>query len=206
MLFDQSFISRPVASPDLHGIGGTHHHSFSSFASPSSELFLDNSLEDVHSSSPPDSPGDDAANDLGLHHDAAGYPPFSYPRGVPLTPEEEEDYTMYSAKSSSSRRHSLHRLTSAPSFDSFDSATSADERIDELQKANAVLVKKLRESTRELEHKLSDHEAEVDELQNRIEELRGEVSAARREEKEMKVKEVCLASLLVRVRVGRLLT
>jgi chromosome segregation ATPase len=51
------------------------------------------------------------------------------------------------------------------------------------------LAKKLRESTRELEHKLSEHEAEVEELQQRVEDLKTELAAARREEKELKVKE-----------------
>ena len=52
---------------------------------------------------------------------------------------------------------------------------------------------------RELEHKLSDHEAEVDEMQQRIEDLKSELTAARREEKELKIKERTTTSQLATV-------
>jgi predicted RNase H-like nuclease (RuvC/YqgF family) len=83
-----------------------------------------------------------------------------------------------------------HYLLHRPSIGAFSTHSAAnEERIEALQKANASLAKKLRESTRELEHKLGEHEAEVEELQVRIEDLKAELATARREEKELKVKE-----------------
>lgn len=56
---------------------------------------------------------------------------------------------------------------------------------------NDELSRKLREAEETLQRRLSDHEAELEELTNRLEEARSELGATRREEKELRTKEVC---------------
>ena len=64
------------------------------------------------------------------------------------------------------------------------------DRLDALQRANADLGKKLMDAERTLQNKLSDHESELEEMQGRLEEARSELSATKREEKELRSKEV----------------
>lgn len=64
------------------------------------------------------------------------------------------------------------------------------DRLDALQRANAELRKKLMDAERTLQNKLSDHESELEEMQGRLEEARSELSATKREEKELRSKEV----------------
>lgn len=64
------------------------------------------------------------------------------------------------------------------------------DRVDALQRANAELGRKLMEAERTLQGKLSDHENELEEMQGRLEEVRSELSATKREEKELRAKEV----------------
>jgi chromosome segregation ATPase len=65
-----------------------------------------------------------------------------------------------------------------------------EERVDALKRTNAELVRKLIESERTLQHTMSQHELELEENQSRIEELKSELSATKREEKELRSKEV----------------
>lgn len=65
------------------------------------------------------------------------------------------------------------------------------DRLDALQRANADLGRKLMDAERTLQNKLSDHESELEEMQGRLEEARSELSATKREEKELRSKEVC---------------
>lgn len=191
-LHEQSFISNPIPSPDFPSSGissyQTAPQSFSSFASPSSDIFLDSSNEDVHSSSPPDSPQE---NDNSTLNDEEYKYRSTYPHSLDRTPDEDDEYTIHSTMSSHSANRQFHnRLSSAPSLGSFNSAVSTNERFDELQKTNTILLKKLRKNTVELESKLVEHETEVEELQTRIEDLKSELAVARREEKELKLKSV----------------
>jgi hypothetical protein len=64
------------------------------------------------------------------------------------------------------------------------------DRLDALQRANAELSRKLIEAERTLQNKLSEHELELEEMQGRLEEVRSELSATKREEKELRSKEV----------------
>ncbi len=63
------------------------------------------------------------------------------------------------------------------------------ERLEALQRVNADLAKKLVEAERTLQRKLSDHESELEEMEARLEEARSELTAAKREEKELRNKE-----------------
>ena len=64
------------------------------------------------------------------------------------------------------------------------------ERLDALQRANTELGKKLMEAERTLQAKLFEHEAELEDMQGRLEEVKSELSATKREEKELRSKEV----------------
>ncbi|KAI0749810.1 hypothetical protein C8Q80DRAFT_648387 [Daedaleopsis nitida] len=63
------------------------------------------------------------------------------------------------------------------------------ERIDALQRMNTDLGRKLLEAERTLQNRLADHEQELEEMQSRLEEARSELSATKREEKELRSKE-----------------
>lgn len=54
---------------------------------------------------------------------------------------------------------------------------------------NDELSRKLREAEETLQRRLSEHEAELEEFTNRLEEARAELAATRREEKELRAKE-----------------
>lgn len=67
-----------------------------------------------------------------------------------------------------------------------------EDQLEALQKANSELVRKLRSVEHNMQNRLIDHETEIEELQNRLEELRSELSASKREEKELRGKEVSI--------------
>lgn len=73
-----------------------------------------------------------------------------------------------------------------------DSTVSMEpmDRLDVLQRANTELGRKLMEAERTLQNKLSEHELELEEMQGRLEEMKTELSATKREEKELRSKEV----------------
>ena len=64
------------------------------------------------------------------------------------------------------------------------------ELLDTLQQANMELGRKLMEAERTLQIKLQEHDTDLEEMQARLEELRSELTAAKREEKELRAKEV----------------
>ncbi|KAH7929218.1 hypothetical protein BV22DRAFT_1125979 [Leucogyrophana mollusca] len=61
--------------------------------------------------------------------------------------------------------------------------------LDALQKANADLARKLVDAQRTLQNKLLEHDVDLDEMQGRIDELRSELTATKREGKELRGKE-----------------
>ncbi|KAI0635993.1 hypothetical protein C8Q77DRAFT_1155725 [Trametes polyzona] len=63
------------------------------------------------------------------------------------------------------------------------------ERLDALQRLNTDLGRKLVEAERTLQNRLADHEQELEDMQMRLEEARSELSATKREEKELRGKE-----------------
>jgi chromosome segregation ATPase len=73
---------------------------------------------------------------------------------------------------------------------SLASMSSPEDRLEAIQKSNAELGRKLKESGNLLQQRMAEHDAEVDELQNRLEETRSQLQAAKREEKELRSKEV----------------
>lgn len=65
-----------------------------------------------------------------------------------------------------------------------------EERLEAMQKTNTELGRKLMEAENTLSRRLTDHEMELEEMQLRLEEARVELSATKREEKELRTKEV----------------
>ncbi len=65
------------------------------------------------------------------------------------------------------------------------------ERLEVFQRLNTDLGRKLLEAERTLQNRLAEHEQELEEMQSRLEEARSELSATKREEKELRSKEVC---------------
>lgn len=65
----------------------------------------------------------------------------------------------------------------------------AQERLDALQKTNGELARKLMDAENTLSRRLNDHELELEEMQLRLEEAKSELSATKREEKELRTKE-----------------
>lgn len=70
-------------------------------------------------------------------------------------------------------------------------SVAPSDQLDALQRANTELVRKLQAVEQNLQHRLTDHESEIEEMENRLEEVRSELSATKREEKELRGKEVC---------------
>lgn len=71
------------------------------------------------------------------------------------------------------------------------------DRVDVLQRANTELGRKLMDAERTLQKKLSEHEYELEEMQSRLDEMRSELSATKREEKELRSKEVSFLSFFL---------
>lgn len=65
------------------------------------------------------------------------------------------------------------------------------ERLDALGKTNSELGRKLMDAENTLQRKLMDHELDLEEMQLRLEEAKTELAATKREEKELRTKEVC---------------
>ena len=64
------------------------------------------------------------------------------------------------------------------------------ERLDALQRANTELGRKLVDAEATLQRKLLEHESELEEMQSKLDEMRTELAATKREEKELRSKEV----------------
>jgi hypothetical protein len=69
------------------------------------------------------------------------------------------------------------------------------DQMDAIQRTNAELRRKLMDAEKTLQNNLSEHESELEELQGRLEEMRSELSATKREEKELRSKEVGICNL-----------
>lgn len=183
-LSDQSFLSSgsgPIRSPDFVAAGSQQNISFSAFGdrdgdgeSVISDGFrLDYEDDDEYREDLDD--GERAA--LGDDQD--------------MTIQRRPTKPRYHPQGRSISRH-LSTIPSIPSLraNALLSAAPASSAEEDLQRENALVLKLLRDAERELEHKSSDHEAEMEELQNKMEELRIELAGARREEKELKLKDV----------------
>ena len=101
--------------------------------------------------------------------------------------DEDEDF-----------EHSMGRvLDHRSSMASMDSTMSLEdqEKMEALEKTNKDLARKLMESDRMLHNRMTDHETELVEMESKIEELKAELSATKREEKELRGKEVGLSAV-----------
>jgi TolA-binding protein len=65
-----------------------------------------------------------------------------------------------------------------------------DDQTEAVTRANVDLRRRLAEAEKTLQNRLSEHESELEELQGRLEEMRSELNATKREEKELRSKEV----------------
>jgi len=87
----------------------------------------------------------------------------------------------------------VYDRSAAPSIASMDS----QERVDVLNKTIDELRKKLSDTEKGLNRKVNDLELELEEAQEKLEELKAELIAGRKEEKELKSKEVRFSFLNV---------
>ncbi|CAE7218772.1 unnamed protein product [Rhizoctonia solani] len=72
---------------------------------------------------------------------------------------------------------------------SSDASLEPQDVVEALQKANADLTRKAAESERRMQHRLAERETEIAELEAQLDDLKTELNASRREEKELKIKE-----------------
>ena len=70
------------------------------------------------------------------------------------------------------------------------------ERMEAMQRNNEELGRKLVEAERTLANKLEEHDLELEETHIRLEEMRNELTASNREEKELRAKDVCSVFLM----------
>jgi hypothetical protein len=98
-----------------------------------------------------------------------------------------------------------HRLSMGLIMDNERSVTSSiaslapQDRVEALQKNNQDLARRLMEAERSLQNRLADHEVEIEEMQGKLDEMKSELSATKREEKELRNKEVILSSLCAHI-------
>jgi len=71
------------------------------------------------------------------------------------------------------------------------------DRLDALQRNNEELSRKLLEAEKTLQDKLANYDVELDDAQHKLEELRIELSASNREEKDLRTKDVRNISPLI---------
>ena len=71
------------------------------------------------------------------------------------------------------------------------------DRLDALQRATADLNRKCMEAEWMLQHRLLEHELELEELQSWLEEVKSELAHMKREEKELRSKDVCFFLFLL---------
>lgn len=80
----------------------------------------------------------------------------------------------------------VHERTITASTISLD----LQERVEALQRVNDDLRKKLGDAEETLQRKLGEHESDLEDMQQRLEEMKSELSATKRQEKELRAKEV----------------
>lgn len=89
--------------------------------------------------------------------------------------------------------HSRHE-TDRTSLFSLASSASGD-RVEDLERENAELSKKLQELQRALEDGMASHELEMEELHMQMEEIEAELASSQRDEKDLRMKDVSCISL-----------
>lgn len=146
----------------------------------------------------------------------------SYPQNMAVLYDENDDLTIsqpVSAENSLDEMSFLSSISSLPILKRDDDSDSDDEvqdmlvydrsaapsnasmdsqeRVDVLNKTIDELRKKLSDTEKGLNRKVNDLELELEEAQEKLEELKAELIAARKEEKELKSKEVRFPLLVV---------
>ena len=134
----------------------------------------------------------------GLSPDTSFEHSFDYPRGgadafidsISSLPMPRRSASDSGTDSDSEDESSLGLVLDRSATSSTVSLEPLD-RVDALQKANVELSRKLIEADRALQNKLMEHDNDLEEMQARLEELKTELTATKREEKELRAKEVC---------------
>ena len=131
--------------------------------------------------SPP--PSDNSFDDEQSFHEQISSLPMPFKGEDPDSDSEVED--------------ALLGLVMDRSAASSTASLDMEQRLDALQRLNTDLGRKLLEAERTLQNRLAEHEQELEDMQIRLEEARSELSATKREEKELRSKEVrVLASVM----------
>jgi len=85
----------------------------------------------------------------------------------------------------------FHERFSSEPMSMFSSSTTASgDRYEELERVREETLKKLKELQRTLDQKMADHESEMEEMLARKEELEAELASSKRDEKELRLKDV----------------
>lgn len=173
-IYDPAYLagmSTPIRSPDFDASSASIDYSGApDWMSPSSELFPKRSARTDLNKRRPSPNSSPPISDSNSDSDDDGH-------------DEDPEATIHS-------RQRIHTVSTTSLM------ASPEERLEALQRTNAELAKKVRDVSRELENKLSDHEGEIEEMQTRIENLRSELSASKRDGKELRIKAVRVKFLI----------
>lgn len=120
-----------------------------------------------------------------------------------ISPDDNDDTFMHSISSLPMPRHDSdgedsdnEDLIMERNIATSTASLEPGERVEALQRTNADLRKKLAEVENTMQNRLADHDAEIEDMQIRLDELKSELSATKREEKELRSKEVCVSAEL----------
>lgn len=122
--------------------------------------------------------------------------PFGNTRGQSASPERIDssagpslESSRYDTLSGDDDEVDYHDSLSSDQTSMFSVNTS--DRIDELERIREEQTKKLKEVQRTLEDKMATHELEMEEMLVQKEELEAELASSKRDEKELRLKDVC---------------
>jgi seryl-tRNA synthetase len=97
----------------------------------------------------------------------------------------------YGEMSQDELESSFHdRFSSEPTSIFSSSTTASRDRLEELERIHEETMKKLKELQRTLDQKMADHESEIEEMLAQKEEIESELASSKREEKELRLKDV----------------
>ena len=116
---------------------------------------------------------------------------------LPIPTPEDSNSDLESESDDETRRMSIglimdNTMNHGRSVTSSIVSLAPQDRMEALQKNNQDLARRLMEAERTLQNRLADHEVEIEEMQGKLDEMKTELSATKREEKELRSKEVRL--------------
>ena len=82
------------------------------------------------------------------------------------------------------------RFSSEPTSIFSSSTTASGDRFEDLERVHEETTKKLKDLQRTLDQKMADHESEIEEMLSQKEEIESELASSKREEKELRLKDV----------------